>query len=1398
MSMIRGAASGLLLAVFAVAAWAGEVAIYTGNVGWIDKTSADRQAQICVDMLGDAGITCTWFASGNDKDAVAEWVEDRTNDGKLDVLILYGHVPSTIYAPENAQPDGSIAELFIESTDGNMILNHADYIFYVTQPGSNGDVALGYIMDVPGIAMWPDNDQPVPVAVTPEGAAIAPSLIAADTLRPFHIPELGGDWYVEVALARNGDGTRADPIIVRDGNRGRLAIAYQTSADPNLPRGAVAAEMITYLMQRGTESVVLSGPTTTVAGTPVRYRLTLVDENGVPTPMAQAVTVHLEKDSATGAFDTQRKGAFNGTVTSVTIPAGGVSAQFYYKDTAPKLVTLAATVVGLTGTDLNVEVLENVPAERGQVAIYTGDVGWMDKGMADAQARICVDRLNVLGIECEWFDSPDDKNALAGWITERTGNAKLDVLILYGYLPETIYAPGNTEPDGSIAELFIESTDGDTIINHGDYMFYISSPNNGDAALRNIMDLPGINMWNDWRVAVTPDGANIAPSLADYQGAALFLSTARPLHVDLLANDWFVEAALAEDVSGTRAEPVIVRDGNRGRLVPIFQYPNRPDPKGAVAAEVIAGLYGISLGTPVQLGLVGKTTVYQERPLRLVVRVQNEIGSPAPVTAAKVISLATSSALGRFDVLRDGNYNGTVTSVTVAAGESAAVFYYKDPTSGTPTLTASAAGLAAGSVKLNVIPRSFAAGGDVAIYTGGTHWIDKAVADVEAQMCRDSLASAGIAVTWFRNAADEAALAEWVSDKTGDGKLDVLVLYGRLPNSLYPPGNTQPDGSVAERFIESADGDAIMNHADWMFYMSSMDGADNGPAALQNLMDIPGINMGPDNTPMTVTAEGRAIAKHLVNHLSDRPLHLDELAGDWIVEAALAENVDGTRADPVVVRDGSRGRLIPVFQSANQPDPMGAVGAEIIAWLMQKELGGPTELGLAGDKPEVLEGWPMQVTVRIQGAGGIPFAAETAMVVNLAKSSATGVFDLARNGSFDGTVTSVTIPAGSESAVFYFKDPNPGLVTVTASTAGLANGTLPVRVLADAKVRKGEVAIYTGQVSWIGKDSADMEAGVCRNALEDAEITCTLFANAADTAALAEWVHDRTNNGKLDVLILYGYFPDALYPAGNAEPDGSVAELFIESTDGDVIMNHADYMFYVSTPNNDVGGLQNMMDLPAITMWGQDTPVEVTAEGTAIAPSLSDFVTDRPLPLDALGGAWFAEAVLAQGESGTRADPVIVRDGNRGRLIPVYQTMSRPDPKGAVAAEIIMWLMDKTSGGEPSTDIYVWMGNVNGDANVNIADAVALLQYLFAGGKPPICAKAADTNDDNALNIADAVKILGYLFSGQPMLAPDGSTITAANNVCRGYAADGVDAKGIPYFPAQVSGLPACATQCKP
>ncbi len=117
-------------------------------------------------------------------------------------------------------------------------------------------------------------------------------------------------------------------------------------------------------------------------------------------------------------------------------------------------------------------------------------------------------------------------------------------------------------------------------------------------------------------------------------------------------------------------------------------------------------------------------------------------------------------------------------------------------------------------------------------------------------------------------------------------------------------------------------------------------------------------------------------------------------------------------------------------------------------------------------------------------------------------------------------------------------------------------------------------------------------------------------------------------------------------------------------------------------------------------------------------------------------------------------------------------------------------------GGTPPAQIYVKMGAVNAGPGVDIADAIALLGYLFAQKAAPLCAKAADANDDDALNIADAITILGYLFSSKPMFAPDHSEIKAANNTCKGYAADGNDGK--PFFPAKIGALNACDTQCTP
>lgn len=224
--------------------------------------------------------------------------------------------------------------------------------------------------------------------------------------------------------------------------------------------------------------------------------------------------------------------------------------------------------------------------------------------------------------------------------------------------------------------------------------------------------------------------------------------------------------------------------------------------------------------------------------------------------------------------------------------------------------------------------------GSVAIYTGTTQWIDKAAADGEAKITNDGLNSAGINTSWFDGDGQMDLVADWVAGVTGNGAVDVLVLYGDLPPTIYPDGNAEPDGTLVESFVESTDGDIVINHADYMFWGLN---ARNETGGLENVMDIPGITMWDDDTPMTVTAQGAAISPTLAGIgtlQSDRPFHVDELAGDWVAEVTLAQNDTGTRADPIIVRDGDRGRLAPVIQTAAGGEPHGQIDIELITWML--------------------------------------------------------------------------------------------------------------------------------------------------------------------------------------------------------------------------------------------------------------------------------------------------------------------------------------------------------------------------------------------------------------------------------------------------------------------------------
>lgn len=220
-----------------------------------------------------------------------------------------------------------------------------------------------------------------------------------------------------------------------------------------------------------------------------------------------------------------------------------------------------------------------------------------------------------------------------------------------------------------------------------------------------------------------------------------------------------------------------------------------------------------------------------------------------------------------------------------------------------------------------------------------------------------------------------------------------------------------------------------------------------------------------------------------------------------------------------------------------------------------------------------------------------------------------------------------------------------------------------------------DVLIYIGKSWWITPESARDEAVLTKDLLEAKGITAGITGS---DEAVRDWMLQTTGNGVVNVCIFYGVLPATIYPAGNAQPEGSIAEKWIETTDGDTIMNQADYIGYNSSEGkaNERGALQNLMDIPEIEIdvYEHNIKMIVTEEGKTICPSLENTASDRPFPLDQFEDEWFAEKIFVTdtgNNNATVADPIIVRDGERGRIAIVYQALNQNNPKGEVVTEII-------------------------------------------------------------------------------------------------------------------------------
>ena len=225
---------------------------------------------------------------------------------------------------------------------------------------------------------------------------------------------------------------------------------------------------------------------------------------------------------------------------------------------------------------------------------------------------------------------------------------------------------------------------------------------------------------------------------------------------------------------------------------------------------------------------------------------------------------------------------------------------------------------------------------------------------------------------------------------------------------------------------------------------------------------------------------------------------------------------------------------------------------------------------------------------------------------------------------------------------------------------------------ADA-ANKVDVFIYTDTVQWIGQAAAVEEAEILADLLDGQDGIGELILHGPAKTVEA-WTKDHAVENGHHLIVMFGDVPVEIYDVGKDAKKETLAEEFLDA--GNTFSNSADYFFWGQGGRNEEAGIKNMMDIPNMVQWDDNTAMEVTKEGKELTPSLDDYATDRPFHVDKLDGDWVLEIAFASDtgdQKADRCDPCIVHNTKtNGRLIQVYQTANQDDPKGEVIAEIIL------------------------------------------------------------------------------------------------------------------------------
>ncbi|MBI4585104.1 MAG: lamin tail domain-containing protein [Planctomycetes bacterium] len=232
--------------------------------------------------------------------------------------------------------------------------------------------------------------------------------------------------------------------------------------------------------------------------------------------------------------------------------------------------------------------------------------------------------------------------------------------------------------------------------------------------------------------------------------------------------------------------------------------------------------------------------------------------------------------------------------------------------------------------------------------------------------------------------------------------------------------------------------------------------------------------------------------------------------------------------------------------------------------------------------------------------------------------------------------------------------------------------------------------------------------------------------NGGETARLRDGGQYRGKTYYPETIDVVTYRDDPPWPQA-ADGEGRTLELKDLSLDND----EAESWQASPAAGGSPGGLQGSNRPPVASL------VINPREGFIPLSVSFDASASRDPDRDPLEIAWdFGDGVFALGElashiytrAGTFRGVVSVSDGSHDPVLQSFEIKALEVPRG-----------------------YFIRGDVNSDADLNIADPVRLLLALFAG-LPITCREAAEVFDDGQLDLSDVIALLQYLFlRGSPL-----------------------------------------------